>query len=255
MDKNRLWVIGAAFATVVIVALGWLLGVQPQFNAVTSATVQRVTVEQTNARYRAVLAKLKADHEQLPQLNAQLAALAASVPAETDSSPFVKELNELAAAHGVTIQALTFSDAQLYKPVVPPQAAATNSGAGSSGSTATPTPTPTPAPSPTAVAAPAAVTNPLVTTSNFFASPVQVTVRGSLAAALDFVQGAQKGSRLFLVTTLSSTPTTVDGLPPGTVDATVGGFIYSIMPAGTVKTDGSTPGTTQGATSDASAKK
>ncbi len=241
--------IGAALAAVVIVAFGWLLGVQPQLDAAATAGAQRQTVDQTNDRYRAVLEKLKSDHEKLPQLNAELATLAASVPADTDSSPFVKELNALAGSNGVTIQALTFSDAQSYKPVVPPAAPTPTSTPSSSA-----TPSPSPSPTPTAVAAPATVTNPLVTSANFFASPVQMTVRGTLASALNFIEGAQKGERLFLVTSLSSTPTTTAGAAAGSVDATIGGFIYAITPASTAKA-GSASGAAGGTPAQAAAEK
>jgi hypothetical protein len=224
MSGNRLWVIGAVLAMVVIAVLGWIVGVQPQLTAAATSAAQRVSVDATNARYQAALDKLEADHKKLPQLQQELATLTASIPSSTDSASFVKELNEVAAAHGVTITAMTFSDAVGYKP--PAQAAVPASSA--TGSTATPSPA---APSPSATpSAPAPVTNPLITSSNFFASPVQVAVSGQLANVLDFLDGAQKGTRLFLVSSLSSTPSTTEGAPAGTVDATIGGYIYAVSP-------------------------
>jgi len=229
MNTNRLWVIGSVLAMAVILVLGWIVGVQPQLATAASATIQRVTVEQTNARYGAVLAKLKAEHDKLPELRQQLAALTSSVPADAQSAGFVKELNGVAAEKSVIIRSLTFSDAVAYKPPVAPAAPVA-----SADSTATPSPSPSPTPAPAAPATPAApptMTNALITPTNFFASPVQVGVRGSLAQVLDFLEGAQKGQRLFLVTSLSSSPSTDEGVPPGTVDATIGGFIYSVTTA------------------------
>ncbi|MFF9565293.1 hypothetical protein ACF1AJ_18240 [Leifsonia sp. NPDC014704] len=242
MHSNRLWVIGSVLITVVVLVLGWIVGVQPQLAATATAAVQRAEVEQTNARYEAVLAKLKAEHEKLPELTAQLAALSASVPSGTESSGFVTELNRIAAATGVTIRSLTFSDAVTYKPPVPPAQPTT-----APGSTATPAPAPSPSASPTA---PAPATDPLITSTNFFASPVQVGVRGSLAQVLEFLAGAQAGERLFLVTTLSSSPSTDEGVPEGTVDATIGGYIYAVTPAASAPPTGSAA--TSGSTSQAS---
>jgi hypothetical protein len=248
MGGNRLWVIGAVLAMVVIAVLGWIVGVQPQLTSAATSAAQTMTVDATNSRYQATLDKLKADHEKLPELQQQLAALTASVPASTDSSSFVKELNEIAAAHGVTITSLTFSDAVGYKPpVVAPAATSTGPAAAS---TATPSPVPSQASTPTA---PAPVTNPLVTSANFFASPAQVAVRGQLANVLDFLDGAQKGTRLFLVTTLSSTPSTLEGAPAGTVDATIGGYIYAVSP--TAAAPAAASPATPGSTSEANASK
>lgn len=241
MNSNRLWVIGSVLTMVVVLVLGWIVGVQPQLTAAASATVQRLGVDQTNAGYEAVLAKLRAEHEKLPELTAELGALTASVPSGTESSAFVTELNGVAVSTGVTIRSLTFSDAVTYKPpaVAPPTTP-------TSGSSSTPTPTPAPAPS-ASPAAPPPVTNSLITSTNFFATPVQVGVRGSLAQVLDFLAGAQKGTRLFLVTTLSSSPSMDEGVPPGTVDATIGGYVYAVTPA-------ASPQSAAGSASDATAQ-
>ncbi|MBO1740305.1 hypothetical protein [Leifsonia sp. TF02-11] len=247
MNSNRLWIIGSVLAMVVVMVLGWVLGIQPQLASAAASTAQRLTVDETNARYAAVLAKLKSDHEHLPDLKQQLAQLAASVPADTDSSSFVKELNTVAGTCGVTIKSLTFADAVAYKPPVAPQAAASTS---SSGSTATPSP----APSSTTPTAPALVTSPLVTSSNFSATPVQIGVRGSLDQVLNFLEGAQKGARLFLVTTLNSTPSTDEGVPAGTVDATIGGYVYVVSTARAAGGTAAT-GASSGQSAEASASK
>lgn len=252
MNTTRLWTIGAVLAMVVIAVLGWIVGVQPQLTSAASSAAQTMTVTATNARYQATLDKLKADHEKLPELQQELAALTASVPASTDSSSFVKELNEVAAARGVTITALTFSDAVGYKPPAAPVPAAS-----SSAPTSTATPVPAASASPatgTTPAAPAPVTNPLVTATNFFASPVQVAVTGQLANVLDFLDGAQKGTRLFLVTSLSSTPSTAEGAPAGTVEATIGGYIYAVSPSAPAAGSPAAPAAT-GTAAEANASK
>ena len=49
MDKNRLWIIGAVVVMVAIVALGWVVAIQPQLDAAAAADAQRATVDATNA--------------------------------------------------------------------------------------------------------------------------------------------------------------------------------------------------------------
>jgi len=75
---------------------------------------------------------------------------------------------------------------------------------------------------------------PGITAANFAAIPVQLALTGSYDKVLDFVNGLQNGSRLFLVTALSTTTadatTGTAAAPPGGVDATVGGLVYVLLP-------------------------
>ncbi|WP_345761934.1 hypothetical protein [Diaminobutyricibacter sp. McL0608] len=224
MDKNRLWIIGAAIVIVAIVAVGWVVAVQPQLDAVAAADTQRQSVDQTNAASRAALVKLQADFKNIDQVKAKVADLSKSVPTEAAIPAFVDELNALAAANGVTVSGITVSDALAYKPVAPPVAAASTDTSSSS--------TPTPSPSPSSTPAPAApvagvppVTSPLITPANFAAIPVTVDVLGPYANVLNFVKGAQSSGRLFLVTSLSTTASS-DG---SGVDGKLGGLVYVLL--------------------------
>jgi Tfp pilus assembly protein PilO len=221
MDKNRLWVIGSVVVMVAVVALGWVLGIQPQLSAATEANSQRATVAQTNAAQEASLAKLKEDYKSIGKLNEQLAALDESVPSGTDAPDYVNQLDALAAASQVTLKGLTVADAQAYTPVAPVAPAAP---AASGDAAATPTPTEAPA----LVAAPGSppVTNAKITAENFASLAVQITVSGPYTNVLNFVNGLQTGKRLFLVTGLA---TTAVADSPGVVDGTISGLIYSIV--------------------------
>jgi hypothetical protein len=223
MDKTRIWIIGASALMVVIVALGWIVAVQPQLDAASAADAQTSKVQSTNAQSAIALAKLQEDYKNLPALKGKLASLAASVPVDQSIPSFVDELNAIATANGLTITNSTVADAVAYKAVVPPAAPA------ATGTSATPSPsaTPTPAPAPTASAPPITagvppVVSSLITAANFAAVPVTVTVTGPYANVLGFLHGTQTGKRLFLVTGFSSAPAS-NG--PG-VDATVSGLIY-----------------------------
>ena len=227
MEANRIWTIGSILLIVVIVAAGWLLGIQPQLAAADAANQSRAQVHSSTVANQAVLEQLKKDYQGIAQLKQQLAALRQAVPAQADASAFVTELNALAGAHQVTVKSIVVSDA---KPYVPPAAPA--SSAAPSASPA-PTPSPTLAPRPPAGTAPGA-SNPQITSANFIVIPVQVTVSGPYGNVLDFVAGLQTGQRLFLVTAISSGvttpgPTGPGTAVPGTTASTVSGFMYVLL--------------------------
>jgi Tfp pilus assembly protein PilO len=239
MDKNRLWVIGSVLVMVVVVALGLVVGVQPQLAAIASANEQLAAVEQTNAEHEASLAKLKEDFTGIDALNQQLASLSQSVPSGTDVPAYVDQLDALAKANEVTLKSLTVADATAYTPIAPVAPAVP---AASSGAPATPAPTPTAAP----VAAPGAppVTNAKITDKNFASLAVTISISGSYGNVLNFVNGLQTGTRLFLVTGLTTTAAADAAAPtdatagaknaqpaPSTpnVEGTISGLIYSIV--------------------------
>lgn len=237
MDRNKLWLIGAVIIIAGIIAGGWFIGIQPQLAASAAADAQRATVDAGNAQNEAVLVKLEKDYKSLPTLKEDLASLQKSVPMGSQTPSFVDELNALYPATGVTFVSLAVSDAQPYKSVAVTSSGGASTTTAQSGSTPTPTPSPTSGdaastPAPTATAAPAAgappVTNALITDANFAAQPVSISVRGPYANVLNFVAGLQSGTRLFLVTNLSTTAS-VSASAAGSVDATVSGLIYSLV--------------------------
>jgi Tfp pilus assembly protein PilO len=237
--------VGAVVAMIAVVAGGVLLGVQPQLSAATAADAQRASIVADNVSKQAVLETLKSDYTQLPQLKAQLRDLERSVPSSAQMPEFIDALGALAASTHTTISSFTPSDAQPYTPpVTAPVAGAAASGTGSTGSTATPSPSPsssataTPVPAPTAPSAPQAppiVTNSKITPANFVAIPITIGIKGSYAKALDFVDGLQHGSRLFLVTTFASGGSSggagggAGGGSSAPASWTVGGFAYVLL--------------------------
>ncbi|MHB1234487.1 MAG: hypothetical protein ACYCZK_02310 [Microbacteriaceae bacterium] len=223
MEANRIWTIGSIVLMVVIVAAGWLLGIQPQLAAADAANQSRAQVHSSTVANQAVLEQLKKDYQGLDQLKQQLAALRQAVPAQADASAFVTELNALASAHQVTVKSIVVSDAKPYSP--PPAAPASPAPSASPAPTASPSPAPPPAGT-----APGA-SNPQITAANFIVIPVQVTVSGPYGNVLDFVAGLQTGQRLFLVTAFSSGVATAGPGPAvaGTTASTVSGFMYVLL--------------------------
>lgn len=228
MDKTRLWIIGSVLAMVVVAALGWVLGIQPQLDQAAAADAQTVQVQSSNTAAQAVLTKLQKDSEGLPALKSRLAALGTSIPSDAQVPAFTDELTALAAANGVTITAWQITDASGFVPPANPAAPAAAAPASGSSSTATPTPspsatpTPTPTPKPTAVPGMPPAASPLVTKDDFTVIPVSVTVRGDYPNIVAFVSAAQKGQRLFMVNGISVGPA-ANG--PG-FDGKVSGLIY-----------------------------
>jgi Tfp pilus assembly protein PilO len=246
MDRNRLWTIGAALAMVVVLVMGWFLGIQPQLSSATTASDNLAATQTKNAASSASIAKLKSDFEGITKLTQDVAALRESVPSSAEISAFVTELDSLAIEHQVEVKSLTVSDATPY---TPPVVVAATPAAGTS---ASPSPTPTPAPTSAPVSAPAAptapvrVTNPKITAANFIAIPMQLKIAGPYSRVLDFVRGLQTGPRLFLVTTMS-TAASDPKAASGPVDATVGGLVYVLLASGASGTSG-TSGTSEAGT-------
>jgi Tfp pilus assembly protein PilO len=240
VDKNRLWIIGSVLVMVIVVALGWVVGIQPQLAATALADDQRVSVEQTNAGHQIALNKLREDFKGIDKLNQELASLSKSIPSGTNVPDYVDQLDALARANHVTLKGLTVADAQAYTPVPPVAPAVPAAPAGSSAAAAASTPTAAPAP----IAAPGSppVTNANVTAQNFASLSVQITISGTYSDVLRFVNGLQTGTRLFLVSGLSTkaaeSSAPVDSKVPTPaaapahdriVDGAISGLIYSIV--------------------------
>lgn len=211
MNKNKLWVMGAVFAMLMIIGGGWLFGIQPQLSSISSAHQKRANAQIQNASNQALLIKLKRDYQNIAALKEQLSSLRVAVPSSAEISTFVTELNALASLYKVTVKSISVSDAKPYAPAAP------TSGTSPSATTA----------------------DPRITAANFILVPVQLSVAGPYAKVLDFVHQLQIGPRLFFVSTLSSNGSTdaqgtanakrSTATTSEKVDATIGGFVYVLL--------------------------
>ena len=223
MTRNRLNMLLAVVAMVVVALAGFFLGVQPHLAQAASDRTDQVTVDATNRTTAAELARLKERAESLPKLKAELAALTASVPSSASMSSFYGAVDSVAAKAGVKVSAITTSDAVAY---TAPAAATDAAAEATDGATAEPTTGATDE-------ATAPLTDPAISAANFSAIPVSVSVDGSFDQALSFVGGMQDGARLFLVTTVSSS-VSQDSTDPAAAAATTwtfGGYVY-VLTAG-----------------------
>ncbi|MCS6580392.1 hypothetical protein [Curtobacterium citreum] len=229
MTRNRLNMLLAVVAMVVVALAGFFLGVQPHLAQAASDRTDQVSVDATNRTTAAELARLKDRAKSLPAMKAELAELTTSVPSSANMSSFYGAVDGVAARAGVKVSAITTSDALAY---TAPVAASTAAGTEDSSASATDEATPEPTAASTG-AATAPVTDPAISAANFSAIPVSVSVDGSFDQALSFVGGMQDGARLFLVTTVSSS-ISQDSTDPAAAAATTwtfGGYVY-VLTAG-----------------------
>ncbi|WP_182064365.1 hypothetical protein [Curtobacterium sp. ME12] len=224
MTRNRLNMLLAVVAMVVVALAGFFLGVQPHLAQAASDRTDQVSVDATNRTTAAELARLKDRAKSLPAMKAELAELSASVPSSANMSSFYGAVDSVAARAGVKVSAITTSDAVAYTAPVP---ATTAAGTEDPSASATDEATPEPTATPTGFAT-APVTDPAISAANFSAIPVSVSVDGSFDQALSFVGGLQDGARLFLVATVSSS-VSQDSTDPAAAAATTwtfGGYVY-----------------------------
>ena len=202
MIKNRAVLWGSALVSVLIFAIGWMVGIQPQLNNISTAHQQRDVVVAQNAKDEILLAQLKADYQNIDAMRSDLIRLRTSVPTLAEISSFVTELNSLANIQEVTVKSITVNDAKPYTP---------NTGGSSPESTAV-------------------VTDPRITSNNFIVVPVQFAVTGNYSKVLQFVRSVQTGQRLFLISNFGSTGSTKSEAQ-GKVESTVGGYMYVLLGA------------------------
>ena len=243
MDKNRLWVIGSVLVMAAILALGFVLGIQPQLKSASEARAERLVVETTNVEQALVLAQLKMDYARIDEVRDELAPLTLSVPAGTEMPAFINQLSELAGQSQVSLTMITVTEPQAYAEVAAPVAEAPVADAAAEGGTADAAAVAAPVAAAPVAAAPVAtagvppVVDARITAANFASLSVQISIRGDYNRVLDFVNGLQTGSRLFLVSDITTTALSAEGattetapVDAGTVDATVTGLAYVLVP-------------------------
>lgn len=238
MSRNRLSLLVAVLASVVVAVGGFFLGVQPQLASAQSSDQQRMAAEQSNATAQRRITQLREENRSLPRKKAELAVLEGSIPSSLNQSAFYQELYDLAGTSGVTIASLTTSDAQTY---APPQTAEVSSSASTPASSPSATAAPGTAPIPSVPAAPTATTNSAITSANFSAVPVTVGVKGSFQQAIAYMKAVQNGKRLFLVSSIVSSSSSSSGSDAETATGpttwTLSGFIYVLQDATSTKAE------------------
>lgn len=215
MNQIKIRVAGAILLILLIVSGGWFLGIEPPLATASSANQERMRVNSFNNVNELFLAKLRRDYQNITALQSQLNLLHVSVPTTANLSKFISELNSLASKENVTVKLIQFNDAKPYSFVGQTPGAAGNQ------------------------EPPPPLSNSKITSTNFVVIPMQISVTGIYSDVLDFLNAVQRGPRLCLITTLSTTGSTgakaIGITPPlvadfsGRVDASIGGYIYVLL--------------------------
>lgn len=239
MTRNRLHMVLAVLAMVVVAAVGFFVGVQPQLARAADDKDRQASVETTNDTTAAELARLREQAKALPQMRSELQELEESVPASSRMPAFYDQVDAAAAAAGVTVSAITTSDAVAYTPPTPADAAVPATTTATSEASASPTSTPSPSASATP-AAPGVTTDPKITAANFTVIPVAISVDGSFAEALAFASEVQDMKRLFLVNSITSSASepSTESTETSSTTWNFGGYVYvlSDSPSATATT-------------------
>jgi Tfp pilus assembly protein PilO len=224
VDKNRIWVLGSVVVMVAVLALGFLLGIQPHLKTIAAARADSAAVQAVNITQAATLDALKLDFAGIDEVRAELEPLHLSVPTGTEMPTFVNQVSVLAARSQVTVAAITVADAVAYAPVVATPAEAPAPAAEDAETTeAVPAEV-----GPVATAGIPPVVDALITADSFASLNVELSIQGDYDRVLEFVDGLQTGGRLFLVSGISTANST--GEDSVGVEATISGLVYVLVP-------------------------
>lgn len=217
MNTNRITIIGGSVLIVVILVVGYLIGISPQLAEADVSLSQQQVVDADNVAQQAAADLLKAKFANIGPLRADYAALQTEIPMSLNSPDLVDQVKALADGAGVVILAIKIGQPQAMVPPAAPTKPAPTTPANSA----------TPAASAASVTPAAAAAAAL--TGRLYFSTVEITLGGSSVSVFNFVNALQEGKRLFMsnkvvVTSGGTTPGgTISGsvliVPPTTVVA------------------------------------
>jgi Tfp pilus assembly protein PilO len=194
---TQIWGLITVIVVIGALAAGWFLGVSPQLTAQAQAESQRQAALVQNDGIRATIAKLEKEQDNLPTYEKRSSELELAIPSDLEGAAFIRSLNDLATATGVTIEQISINEVVPY------------SAPGKSGQASEFAPDP--------------VTDSRITADNFLIVPISLSVSGGWNEVLQFTHGVQTGQRLVLVTKVS---TTGDG---STFTTTLEGGMYVLI--------------------------
>lgn len=190
LTKLRTWVLGTVLLALVLVAGLWFLLLSPALDASANVRAEAEATSSANDVRSVGLAALKTQSEQLPQMRADLQALQAAVPSSAQIPELLRQLQDTAAAHQVTLQSV-----QVQTPTA---------------ATTAPSPAATPSPSASPTTATAAA-------SGLVLIPVVIQTSGDRANLDAFLSDLQTVmARLVVVTGVTETRSDASGGPPFT---------------------------------------
>ena len=165
--STRLWTFATVIIVIVLLALGWFLGVSPQLTAAAVAELERQNVAAQNVALRAATDALAADFASIDELRDQLVEVEGEFPPFAEYDDFSETfLGALQSAGLVLDSAQVSVAAPLSVDVVPDEKG-------------------------------------LVPAGTLLKVPVTITVQGDFRAALVFVDALQRSERFTFVNVAS----------------------------------------------------
>jgi hypothetical protein len=173
--STRIWTFATVIMIVIVLALGWFLGISPKLADAARFDAERSSVQAQNDLARVTLAQLQADFERLDELLLELESLRAEFPTDAAYDDAVQELlTELLSAD------LTLQNVAINEPA-PTTADVLEDGA---------------APPPSE-----ADGEGVLPTGSLLRVSVSVTVIGPLSAILSYIETLQESPRFAIVST------------------------------------------------------
>lgn len=197
MNATRIWTFGAGVVIIAILVLGWLLGVAPLLQQAAAAEADRAAVETQNATLRGALEGMKDDFARLGEIEAELAELQSSIPAEEQLDYFARGVEHAARANGVHLDSFIAAEMPFLGGATADGAVALTGTGGIATTTAAGT---------------------------VYAIPITIGLEGSVDGMLGTLHALQLLPRLFLVNgTAVTVPGPSSGEPPS---ATITGYVF-----------------------------
>lgn len=107
MTETRKWTVGAAVIAVLILVAGWFLLVSPKRAEVADLQAQADQQLSENSSLQTQLEVLKQQNKDLPEKQAELAALQTKIPQTPDLPTYIREMQTLGKQSGVAFTSLT----------------------------------------------------------------------------------------------------------------------------------------------------
>jgi Tfp pilus assembly protein PilO len=106
MTDTRKWTVGAVLVSVLILIAGWFLLIAPQRAEVTKLQTETQTQDNNNSAAETELAVLKQQNKDLPEKQAELAALETKIPDSADLPTYIREMQDIGRKAGVDFTSL-----------------------------------------------------------------------------------------------------------------------------------------------------
>ncbi len=173
--STRIWTFATVIVIIIVIALGWFLGISPKLADAARFDADRTSVQAQNDLARVTLAQLQSDFERLDELRLELEGLRAEFPTDAAYDDAVEELlTELISAD------LTLQNVAINEPA-PTTADVLEDGE---------------APPPSEVDG-----DGVLPTGSLLRVSVSVTVIGPLPAILSYIETLQESARFAIVST------------------------------------------------------